>query len=163
MVTMYETRVELTNRKLLAPLKPQRVTGCCRSVTSRTTMPWMPRRDTRASWWPDGICDEHTTAVGGGGVGPPGAGLGNASGDALGVGDVAAAEGEVFAVLGLLPQATASRTRTMTRRFTPACILRPGTAVSAAGEEPEYDDPEKRAGWDHDAAIQGPVARPGFS
>ena len=119
MVTMYETRVELTNRKLLAPLKPHRVTGCCRSVTSRTTMPWMPRRETSASWWPDGICDEHTTAAGGGGVGPPGAGLGNASGDALGVGDVAAAEGEVFAVLGLLPHATVSRTRTTSRRFTP--------------------------------------------
>jgi len=61
----------------------------------------------------------HTTAVGGNGVGPPGAGLGNGSGEELGVGDVADADGDVLAVLGLLPQETVSRTRTMRKRFTP--------------------------------------------
>src|SRR5438445_896458 len=115
---MYEIRVELIKRRLEPPLNPQRVTGCVRSVTSRTTIPWTARSVTRASWCPGGTCDEQTTAIGAGGVGPPGAGLGNGSGDALGADEVAAAEGEVFAVLGLLPHATASSMSTTRKRFT---------------------------------------------
>src|SRR5260370_30898294 len=47
------------------------------SVTSRTTIPCTPRRVTSASWWPDGICEVHATATGGGAAGPPGVGLGD--------------------------------------------------------------------------------------
>jgi hypothetical protein len=58
-------------------------------------------------------------ACGGGGVGPPGVGLGNGSREALGAGEVEAAEGEVLEVVGLLLQATVNRIRTIRRRFTP--------------------------------------------
>jgi hypothetical protein len=121
---MYETRVSLMNRKLLPPLNPQRVTGCPMSVTSRTTMPWTPRRVTNASWWPDGICDAQTTAIGAGGAGPPGDGLGNGTGDELGIG-VAPADGGGLEVDGLLPHAAATRISTTRRRFMAPAILTP--------------------------------------
>jgi hypothetical protein len=64
-------------------------------------------------------------AIGAGGAGPPGDGLGNGNGDELGLGEVAAVEGEVLAVDGLLPQAAATRISTSRNRFMAPAILTP--------------------------------------
>jgi hypothetical protein len=94
------------------------------SVTSRTTIPWTPRRETSASWWRAGICELHTTATGGGGVGPPAVGLGNGGKEGRATGVVATAEGDVFGGVGLGPHATARTTTTIRSRFMPLAILR---------------------------------------
>src|SRR5260370_37393974 len=93
-------------------------------VTSRTTIPCTPRRVTSASWWPEGICEAHTTATGGGAAGPPGVGLGNAGrGDGLGCW-LAAADGDEFAVLGGgVPHGTAGHSRAASNVFPAASNL----------------------------------------
>src|SRR2546428_3362739 len=148
-------------RRYAPPLKPHRVTGCWMSVKSRTTMPWIPLSVTRAGWWRAGPCELKTSATGAGGVGPPGVGLGKGIGDPLATG-VFAADGDVFDCVGLLPHATASNIRATRTRLTSPAILTHSPYLSAC-QQAKHCDPEQRAGRDHDAPVQRPVPRPGFT
>src|SRR6266851_2634165 len=98
------------------------------SVTSRTTTPWTPCRDTSATGWPAGTCELHTTATGGGPAGPPAVGLGNGGWEGRATGVVATGDGDFFGGVVPGPHATASTITTSRSRFMPPAILRPTRA-----------------------------------